>query len=303
MAVFRALVLISGVTSQIASANVLSTGAGITTDAGNLSLTAAGAALAPDGAKNWAPTAGAGSVDLSTMTGTFKTSTGACTIGPGAIGISGLPTFQAGLLASGAVANDFSGSTGTFKTSTGAVTIGPGVVTVSGVTTFSAAGTALTVTNNALVSGNLTVTGTLTAGSFLSAGTILSGLTTAAMAGGAGQIGYASAASTLTPTDNATLAKSGFFGVFEGTAGQAQASGLVTNMQFTTAGGSPTDGSPVYLAAAADDGATGAGKATATAPSTVGSVLAQIGICIDNAAYAGSKTSKVLLQPTALIQL
>lgn len=81
---------------------------------------------------------GAGSNDFSGSTGTFKTSTGAVTIGPGAISLTGIPTFTAGLLASGAVSNDFSGATGTFKTSTGAVTVGPGAVDMSGQTTFSA---------------------------------------------------------------------------------------------------------------------------------------------------------------------
>lgn len=55
--------------------------------------------------------------------------------------------------AAGTGAVDFSAASGVFKTTTGAVTIGPGTVTVSGVTTFTAAGTALTVNNNALVSG------------------------------------------------------------------------------------------------------------------------------------------------------
>src|ERR1019366_9116105 len=301
MSIIRALVVVAGVTTQIASPNVLSTGSGITTDAGDLSISAVGN-IAPDGSKNIVATAGAGNVDFSLMTGTFKSSTGAVTIGPGAVGISGLATFSAGVLASGATAIDFSGGSGAFKSSTGAVTIGPGAVTVSGATTFSAAATALTVTNNALVSGNLTVTGSLTAGSFLSSGTIISGLTTAAMTVN-GTVGYASAASTITPTDNAAIAKSRIVAVFIGTSGQAQESGVVAALAMTTVGGSPAIGAPIYLAAAADDAASGAGKGTATAPAAVGSVLALVGYCVDNANYAGAKTVKMVLAPAPVIQL
>ena len=80
-------------------------------------------------------------------------------------GDSGIINLAAGddlvpLAGDGAI--DFSAATGLFKTSTGAVTVGPGAVTVSGVTTFTAAGTAVTVDNDMLVSGNLTVSGTTT---------------------------------------------------------------------------------------------------------------------------------------------
>jgi hypothetical protein len=128
----------------------------------------------------------------------------------------------------------------------------------------------------------------------------MSGLTTAAMTG-AGQAGYLSGASTLTPTDNATLAKSRMFGVYQGNAGEMQIAGEVAAALFTTAGGAPANGAPVYLAAAADDGATGAGKLTATAP--VAGFLAEVGLCVDNANYAGAKTCKVLLQPKNVIAL
>ena len=101
-------------------------------------------------------TSASGNFDLSGSTGTFLTSTGINTIG-------GATVFAANkgvTVTAGTSAFDFSGGSGIFKTSTGLVTVGPGAVTVSGATTFSAAGTALTVTNNALISGNLTVSGT-----------------------------------------------------------------------------------------------------------------------------------------------
>jgi len=80
---------------------------------------------------------GAASNDFSGSTGTFKTSTGAVTLGNGAISVTGIPTFTAGLLASGAVSNDFSGSTGTFKTSTGVGTFGGSSNSFSGAVTIT----------------------------------------------------------------------------------------------------------------------------------------------------------------------
>lgn len=65
--------------------------------------------------------------------------------------------------AAGAGAVDFSNMTGGFTTSTGAVTVGPGTTTMSGTTTFTAAGTALTVNNNAAITGTLTNTGQINA--------------------------------------------------------------------------------------------------------------------------------------------
>ncbi len=120
----------------------------------------------------------------------------------------------------------------------------------------------------------------------------ISGLTTTGLADG--DFGYASSADTMTKTDNATLAKSRLIGCNEGTAGSMTVSGTIENAKFTTDGGSPAVGSPVYLAAAADDTSTGAGKLTATAPTS--GILAEVGICLNNANYAGSKTAEVLLQ-------
>lgn len=255
MANFRALTVQAGVTTQIQDANKIIVGAGITTAAGGMAISSAG----------------------------------------GTTTMSDVVAFAGGATASGAVAFDLSGSSGAFKTPTGAVTIGPGAVTVSGATTFTAAGTAVTVNNN------MTVTGTLTAGTILVSGLLESGLTTAAMAGGTGQVGYWSAADTLTPTDSAAIATSRVAAVYLGVAGQAQTTGVVAAALMTTAGGSPGNGSPVWLANAADDGATGAGKLTATAPST--GIVAEFGICQSNANYAGAKTAKILIQVKAPIVL
>lgn len=90
-----------------------------------------------------------GAVTLSTGTGTFTHN--------GATVFAGVAA-----TASGAASFDLSGGSGIFKTSTGLVTVGPGAVTVSGATTFTAAGNALTVNNNAVITGNLTVVGMFT---------------------------------------------------------------------------------------------------------------------------------------------
>lgn len=263
MAAFDALVIIAGVITQLTAARGnLSVGSGITTDAGNLTIQSTG---------------------------------GTTTLADAAVAVTGSIALNGGATASGATAIDLSGSTGAFKTPTGAVTVGPGAVTISGATTFSAAGTAVTVNNN------MTVTGTLTAGSIVAAGLVDSGFTTTAMTGGSGQAGYTSGASTVTPTDAATTSKSRLTGVFNGTAGQMQTDGVVNAMQMTTAGGSPTNGAPVWIAAAADDGATAAGKFTATAPTTGN--LSEVGICLDNSNYAGAKTAKILLQPKSVVTL
>lgn len=122
MANFRSLTLQSGITKQIQDADQLIVGAGITTAAGNLSISSAGGTttffddLILDADKSLTAAPGTGSLD-------------------------------------------FSGASGIFKTTTGDVTIGPGNVTVSGPATFSGPGVSVVVDNDVLISGNLTVMG------------------------------------------------------------------------------------------------------------------------------------------------
>lgn len=170
--------------------------------------------------------------------------------------------------------------------------------------------------NSVAVSANVTAAnlGTLTAGAGSVAdalhthsgigggGGTVTGLTTTAMSGGTGQAGYVSANLTVTPTDNLAIASSRFFGFYGGVAGSMTTSGLITAALFTTVGGSPSAGAPVYLAASTDE-ASAVGKLTATAPSVTGAVVAEVGICLSNANYAGAKTAQVLIQPKQVIQL
>ncbi len=82
-------------------------------------------------------TSASGNFDLSGSSGTTKTTTGAVTIGGGAVGITGQATFAGGILASGSNANDFSGGTGAFKVSTGASTFGGSSSTFTNAVTIS----------------------------------------------------------------------------------------------------------------------------------------------------------------------
>ena len=127
MADFPALTIQLGVQRQIQDTNYLQTGAGI---------------KPRPAATNMEIFANGGTIILSDHTTVLASKNITAQAGTGAF--------------------DFSLGTGIFKTSTGAVTIGNGAVTVSGLTTFTAAGTALTVTNNALISGSLIIGGNLT---------------------------------------------------------------------------------------------------------------------------------------------
>jgi hypothetical protein len=142
MADFRALIISAGVQRQIPDVDSLIVGSGIKTAAGALSISSfAGATnllddVAIAAGKSLSASAGAGAVDLSGMTGTFKTPSGANTL-------SGDTTLAAGknLSASaGAGAVDLSGMTGTFKTPSGANTLSGDTTLAAGKSLLAAAG-------------------------------------------------------------------------------------------------------------------------------------------------------------------
>ena len=177
---------------------------------------------------------GDGAFDYSLATGAFTTGAGTNTLsgntviagsktfgtGTGAVSINGATTFAANkgiAMTSGTGAMDFSLGTGVFKTTTGAVTIGPGLATVSG-------GLAYSVNASTTISTTLTSASTKTVYPMDGSGghvtltlpdpTTVSGRTyiiavAADMGGnniivadtGAGKIGGAGGADTLTSTD------------------------------------------------------------------------------------------------------
>jgi hypothetical protein len=173
------------------------TSTGLLTASNGLTMTTGAAAITANAASSLTTSAGALTL-TSAVAATWSTAAGVLTLnGVGGMAFQGnsvavmsIDAAGAGLLfaankgvtaTAGTGAFDFSGGSGIFKTSTGAATIGPGAVTVSGAATFTAAGTALTVNNNA------TITGTLGAG----ATTVASLITTtngAITANGSGNI-------------------------------------------------------------------------------------------------------------------
>lgn len=93
-----------------------------------------------------------------------------------------------------------------------------------------------------------------------------------------------------------TLQQARVQGFYTGTAGSLTLPGNVIGAAlFTTVGGSPAVGAAVFLAANSDDSGTGAGKLTATAPTS--GWLSPIGVCVDSSTYAGAKTAKIIFSP------
>lgn len=128
---------------------------------------------------------------------------------------------------------------------------------------------------------------------------VRAGITTAGIA--VGDVVYISAANVASKTDADAAASSAMFGVSEGLAGSITTDGNVT-AKFTTAGGSPANGAPVYLAPGTEEaGATG--KLTATAPVVAGKFVAEAGTVISNANWAGLKTCTVHISEKSVIAL
>lgn len=112
----------------------------------------------------------------------------------------------------------------------------------------------------------------------------------------AGNVVYLSGAATWTKArSDSGRALAYVAGVYGGESGTIQLAGNAVSVLFTTAGGSPSVGSDVFLAASSDDTGSGAGKLTATAPSS--GYLTRAGVCVNNASYAGAKTSLIVFTP------
>ena len=130
------------------------------------------------------------------------------------------------------------------------------------------------------------------------------GIDTSAMFGGNGQAAWFSHPSYAEPTDNLAPKSSQFAGIVS--SGSIVTQGEVT-AQFTTVGGQPAAGSPVYLAAGTDDSNTGMGKLTATRPitatladvinfnGTVPESVVIVGTAVDCTLYASNKTCLVAI--------
>lgn len=120
---------------------------------------------------------------------------------------------------------------------------------------------------------------------------------------GAGDFGYVSGANIITKTDASGLVTAQVIGANEGTFGSMTTEGIIEAAKFTTDGGSPVNGAPVYLALGTADGGTGAGKLSATPPLGNGQVIKEVGLCTDNTNYASMKTCKIYFAPKLSIVL
>jgi hypothetical protein len=125
----------------------------------------------------------------------------------------------------------------------------------------------------------------------------ITGQTTAGV--GSGYFGYVSANNTWSlALNDGVFAQARVAGYNAGVVGEMMPAGTIADAaRFTTVGGLPTVGDYVFLAASVDDGGAGAGKLTATAPTTSGQYLVVAGVCIDNSNYLALKTCKIEFNP------
>ncbi len=144
----------------------LEAGAGVIASAGAvLALVAAGFGVQLGAGDGLSMAAGTGAADFSGGSGAFKTTTGAVTIGPGAVTVSGAASFTAGGTALSVATNATITGTaaiGTVKSGTFKAADGTAAFTIAnstGAVTFQGAivaGGDLTVTGNLVVNGNTT---------------------------------------------------------------------------------------------------------------------------------------------------
>jgi hypothetical protein len=237
---------------------------------------------------------GGGAVSITgNAASTFETSAGAITIdGFAGIVFKGNNTTALSVNAAGDTITVAAGAT-LGVTGTGTINL-PNNVTTQFKIEGTAVGATVTAANlDTLTDGsNADALHTHTGGGGGGSAVTITGLTTTGLS--SGQAGYISSNDTLDPTDSSAIATARFYGFNNGTAGSMIVAGEVADAQMTTDGGSPNAGDPVYLADAADDSNTGAGKLTATPP--VAGVIAEVGIVRSNANYAGSKTCSIVIQ-------
>lgn len=278
----------SGITTTITGGLTQLTGAvsitgnaasSLTTSSGGLTLTGAAAST-------WSTAAGALTL-TSAAAATWSTGAGALTVN----GASALNLQAAGVTA---LAITSSGTAITVQAGATLATTGSGNINLpnNGSARFQIEGVAVSANVTAANLATLTGGGDASALHSHASGAI-SGLTTTGVT--TGLFGYVSSANTLgLAQSDSTAAKALVLGVNVGTSGSVQSGGAAT-VAFTTAGGTPTVGSPYYLAALTDDTNTGAGKGTATEPTTGYSVA--LGIVIDASGYAGAKTCLCSIRP------
>lgn len=120
-----------------------------------------------------------------------------------------------------------------------------------------------------------------------------------------GQVCYVSGANAWQPAQaDGSFEQALASGIFTGVPGKLFTPGAsVQAVPFTTEGGQPSPGRVCFLARGAEDGGTGAGKLSATAPSSPGQWVIACGTVLDASNYAAQKTCKILFFPASPIQL
>jgi len=163
MADFKALVHSAGRTSQIPTADNLQTGSGLKNTSGNLTITPAGTDLVLASGKTLSSGGGAGALDFSGGSGVFKTTTGAVTIGTGALTVSAssstfdnAATFTSGMISSGEIA----ANGGLGRSTSGTLAIGTDAETTA--LTIGSVGTLTTVAGDLQINGTELVVGATT---------------------------------------------------------------------------------------------------------------------------------------------
>lgn len=136
-------------------------------------------------------------------------------------------------------------------------------------------------------------------GSFSGSGgagsTIIDGQDTSALA--EGEIGFVAGTNIWVKAKcDGTEAQASAMGIGTATAGEVLPPSQKATVKFTTAGGAPVPGDDVFLAAAASDGNTAAGKASAIPPPP-GTFQTVVGVCLDASLYASQKKAVIVFLP------
>lgn len=298
MADIKALVIESGKTRQIADADSLIVSMGIksrATQALTITSSSGAAVMASDlqfaSGKGFSSAGGAGAFNLSGSTGTFLTPTGAITIGPGAVTISGAATFSS--TAAFSSTSTFTGLA-TFDGGiqvNGAETITGGVTYQGDVTIGDAIADTLTIT--AGVAGDITFRKGTGNHAVTTETSTVAGETPGILKvqGGTGAAGTAAASPTASGGGGATqlIGGTGAAGVATSTAGQLAAE-AGAGAAVTVKGG--TGGAGTAATGTVDNAGAGAGGALTVSGGDAGTAGSGTGAPAEPGAAGGALTLK-----------
>lgn len=146
----------AGSRKETKDADVTIVGAGVMTASGDLSISPAGTNVTIASGKTLQSGGGAGALDFSAGSGVFKTTTGAVTIGPGAVTVSGAASFSS----SATVTGQTNANGGVQRSTSGTLSVGTDANTTA--LSIGSIGVTATVLGNLQVNGTETVVGTST---------------------------------------------------------------------------------------------------------------------------------------------